>query len=218
MGFKRDDSGEVMVEGMIILLLTMITLVWLLALGFLYYQRYILTAITNDAACKVADTYSYPSSDIVIGYTQPSEFTHRDLYRTFSNDSFEETFKERAKTYIIYRLKKTNLLNTIDAENVEVDAELVLDSGLRRHIEVKTTCQFNTPFGFVMPLFGMDSKFTYSTMGRADCTDKMEYIAVSDFYYRVLSASDVKSKALKMVNSISSLVYKLIDRYNHSYN
>jgi hypothetical protein len=69
-----------------------------------------------------------------------------------------------------------------------------------------------------MEMLGMDSKFTYTAIGRADCTDKMEYLTVSDFYYRVLSGSDVKSKVLKMANSISKLIFKLVDRYNHSYN
>ena len=58
MNKRGRESGEVMIEGMIVLLITMIMLVWLLALGFIYYERYILTAVTNDAACKIADTYS----------------------------------------------------------------------------------------------------------------------------------------------------------------
>ena len=44
---KNSESGEVMLEGMIVTVITVFILIWLLGLGFLYYQRYVTTIVTN---------------------------------------------------------------------------------------------------------------------------------------------------------------------------
>ena len=40
-------------------------LVWILGVGFIYYQKYVVRIATNDLAKKVAVTYDSPDSDIV---------------------------------------------------------------------------------------------------------------------------------------------------------
>ena len=54
---KNCEQGEIMIEGMIVMVITMFILIWILGLGFLYYQRYVTTIVTNDAAVKIASTY-----------------------------------------------------------------------------------------------------------------------------------------------------------------
>lgn len=216
---NRSESGEVMLEGMIVMVITMIMLIFLLGLGFIYYQRYVVTSITNDAAIKIADTYAYPMSDLVIGYVEPDEFTSRNLYRAIltriGGDSMHDNNEAKITAYIERQLEKTNFSGVI--KDVQVTMEVVTDSTLRSHIEVETVCEFNTPFGFALEFLGLNRTFTYKTYGRADCTDKMEYISTSDYFYRVLSASDVKSKTLKMANSITKFIYKIIEVTTHDF-
>lgn len=38
---KRKEDGEIMLEGMIVIIITLFILIWILAVGFIYYQRYI---------------------------------------------------------------------------------------------------------------------------------------------------------------------------------
>nr|WP_304007588.1 hypothetical protein [Ruminococcus bromii] len=42
---KNGERGEIMIEGMIVMVITMFILIWILGLGFLYYQRYVTTIV-----------------------------------------------------------------------------------------------------------------------------------------------------------------------------
>ena len=212
----KGENGEIMLESIIVMTITLFMLVWILGIAFIYYQRYVLTAVVNDAAVRIADTYVYPSTDPVIGYMEPDDFTNRDLYRLFSDNSFTEKSKEKAKNYVEYYLKKTNFTGTIDV--VDVYLTVYKDSPLRRHIEITAKCRFNTPFGFALDFFGMDGAFTYSATGRADCTDTIDFISTVDYFKRVTTGADISSKGKKVVNSVAKLVYKLKDYFNHNFN
>ena len=83
----KNENGEVMLEGMLVMIITMFMLIWILAVGFIYYQRYITNIVVNDAAVKIASTYNNPTSDIVMGYVTTEELQNRDLYRNFSFSS-----------------------------------------------------------------------------------------------------------------------------------
>lgn len=213
----KNELGEVMLEGMIVMIVTMITLVFILGIGFIYYQRYVVTAITNDAALKIADTYSNPKSDLIIGYIEPEELEDRDLYRWKVSDAIIELNTEKATKYVKYCLEKTNFNGVIG--DVEVTLKFVSDSALRKHVDLETVCTFNTPFGFVLEFMGMDRNFTYKASARADCTDKIDYISNVDFQDRVISDNSfVNSAAGKVIRSAVTLVKKLMESYNHKYN
>lgn len=202
------EKGEVMLEGMIVTLITTFLLVWVLGLGFVYYQRYLVTAITNDAAAKVAATYNNPDSDLIMGYISTENISERDLYRHFTKNKLYELNKAKATAYINYVLDKTNFAGTIQSVNVEM--ELVNDSALRKHIEITSECTFNTPFGFALDFFGMDGTTTYSCSSRADSTDISDYITTVDFASYQLGGNGVNSDVLNMINS-------LIGIFNHVY-
>lgn len=204
---KKNERGAIMIEGMIVVLVTMMVLVWLIALGFVYYQRYLVTAITNDACTKIAATYNNADSDIVMGYIDSSDITNRNLYRTSSSsDAQYMVNKEKVEQYINYKLKKTNFSGTI--KSVDVKMELVKDSPLRQHIYLETTVTFNTPLGFVLDFFGMEGVTTYYSSARSDCTDLIDYMSLVDFDNYALSGNEVSSKLVKLINSLMSVYNK----------
>lgn len=206
--WKKKEQGEIMLEGLIVTIITTLMLIWILAIGFVYYQRYLLTAVTNDAAAKVAATYSNPGSDLVMGYISCNELSGRDLYRGFTNNALFELNQSKAQAYVCYILEQRNFAGTID--NVEVNMKLVADSALRKHITIETTCTFNTPFGAALKLFGMSSQQTYTATSSADCTDIADYISTVDFASYQLSGNAVSSKVISLINS-------LISFFNHRY-
>ena len=196
-----------MIEGMIVVLVTMMILVWLISLGFVYYQRYLVTAITNDACTKVSATYNNAGSDIVMGYINSSDITNRNLYRTSSStDSQFSVNKEKVDQYINYILKKTNFVGTI--KSVDVQMELVKDSALRQHIKLETRVTFNTPLGFVLDFFGMEGVKSYYSIARSDCTDIINYMSSVDFGSYVLSGKEVNSKIINLINSLIGVYNK----------
>ncbi len=207
MKLKENEKGEVMLEGMIIITITIFVLIWILAIGFVYYQKYLVTAITNDATVKIAATYNKPDSDLMMGYMTSEQLTERDLYRGFNNNSLANVNKSKAEAYVKYCLNRTNFSGTIS--DVKVDMKLVHDSTHRKHVEITTICEFNTPFGSALKYFGMNSKTKYRATGRADCTDIIDYISTIDFEVKNLS-DDNGGKIIKTLNS-------LIRIFNHIY-
>ena len=81
----KNEKGAVMLEGMIIVILTMFILIWLLALGFLNYQCGLLRSVTNDAAVKIGMTYNTPTADILMGFVEADELSSRQLYGSFND-------------------------------------------------------------------------------------------------------------------------------------
>ena len=37
--FEKNEKGEIMLEGMIVIIITLFILIWILAVGFIYYQK-----------------------------------------------------------------------------------------------------------------------------------------------------------------------------------
>lgn len=207
----RQERGEVMLESMIVMLVTMFVLLWLMALGFVYYQRYVTTVVTNDAAVKIASTYNNVSSDIVMGYVNTEALSGRDLYRRFSSGNLESTNEDRAQAYIRYILDQANFVGVV--EEVDVELKLELDSTLRRHVELTTTCTYNTPLGQVMEFLGMNRQDTYQVKACADCTDYADYISTVDYQYAW--ASGAFGKAPGVVGDAITLINTLVKTYNH---
>ena len=169
----KQESGEVMLEGMIVMVISMLMLVWILAVGFLYYQKYTVKITTNDVAEKIALTYDTPSSDIIMGYMSSQDFSRRKLY--FKEGGLAETNKLRVESYVNYIMEKANLFGTVKSVDVKLDCK---PDGLgRSHVVVTTECTFETPFGAALKLFGMDPVRKYTVVAYADSTSLTDYIS-----------------------------------------
>lgn len=167
---RKKEEGEVMLEGMIVMVVVLFMLVWLLGLGFLYYQRYIVRIVTNDAAKKIAATYNAPTSDIIMGYISSDSLADRALCAT---PGLEEINKGRAESYVRYILQKANFAGTV--EEADIKLEHVSDGLGRSHVVLTTTCTFNTPFGLGLSFMGGDETAKYRVTAYADSTYMVDY-------------------------------------------
>lgn len=206
------EAGEVMLEGMIVTIVTVFVLVWILGVGFVYYQRYVTTIVTNDAAKKIASTYNNTSSDIIMGYVGTEALTGRDLYRRFKAGKLEAVNEDRAAAYVKYILNKANFIGVV--KDVDVELELILDSTTRRHVKLVTTCTYNTPFGEGLEMFGMDSVYTYQVKACADCTDYADYISTVDYGHAW--ADGTFTKGTGILGSVVDLINTLVKAYNRA--
>lgn len=211
----RCERAEIMLEGMIIMIMTMFILIWVLGVGFLYYQRYLVTAVTNDIAVKIASTYNNPDSDLIMGYITAEELSERSLYRGFQSGNLHDVNEDKSIAYVTYMLEKTNFSGTV--KDIEVKLNLVADSPVRKHIEIETRCTFNTPFNEVFSMFGMDELVTYASTARADCTDLMDYYSTVEFASFLTSDQFIETKGEKTISSVISMINSLMDAFNHIY-
>lgn len=207
----RQDRGAIMLEGMIVMVVTLFVLLWILGLGFIYYQRYVTTVVTNDAAAKIASTYNNVTSDIIMGYISTEALSGRNLYRRYPSDNQQNINEDRASAYVQYILNKANFTGVVD--DVQVNLRLVVDSTTRRHVELTTTCTYNTPFGEVLEMFGMDAAATYQVMACADCTDYADYISTVDYSYAWSNGTFTKGTGF--IESIVNLLNTMVATYNH---
>lgn len=199
------------------MVITMFILIWILGLGFLYYQRYVTTIVTNDAAVKIASTYNNPTSDIIMGYVTTEDISNRDLYRGFSvgiNSSDLHTVnKDRAESYVKYVLDTANFAGTV--KDVDVELKMVSDSAVRRHIELTTVCEYNTPFGEIFEMFGMGRTAKYTVTASADYTDMADFVSTVNFSKSLTDGTFTAGTGF--VDSIIKFLNKLVEVYNHNH-
>jgi len=212
---QESEKGEIMIEGMIVTVITTFILVWILGLGFLYYQRYVTTVVTNDAAVKIASTYNNPTSDIIMGYITTEDLSNRDLYRNFASSSessdLKETNEDRASSYIKYILNKSNFSGAV--KDVDVQLDLVSDSLMRKHVQITAVCEYNTPFGEVFNMFGMDRSTKYKVVACSDCTDISDYISTVNFAGSLSNGTITSGTG--SIDSIVKMINSLVKVYNH---
>lgn len=215
---KRDgESGEIMLEGIIILTVTMFILFWLIGMCFLYYERYILTIISNDAAKKVAATYDRPTSDVIMGFVSSKTAARTDTYRhvvakVFGEGNLHNVNENKAKNYVNYMLDITNFPGAID--NVEVTVKTVDDNFVRKHIEVTTTCEFWTPFAGVFDFFGMGRTQEFAVTSYAEVVDYYEYMSTVSF---VKGLGSVFSGSGTFINSCVKMLNMVLKIYNKTH-
>ena len=214
---NKNEKGELMIEGMIVTIITTFMLLWLLAIGFIYYQRYTTTIIVNDATAKIASTYNNPTSDLIMGYVTSEEVSGRNLYRNFKNSTalsdLKEVNEERAKKYILYKIHEADFSNAV--KEVEVDLKYIADSNVRKHIEITAKCSYNTPFGQILDMFGMKKTSTYKVTSCADCTDILDYVSTVDYE---LAFSDGRfTKGTGLLDSAVKMINSFIKTYNHKH-
>lgn len=209
--FEKNEKAEIMLEGMIVIIITLFILIWILAVGFIYYQRYITNIVANDTAVKIASTYNNPTSDIVMGYVTTEELQSRDLYRGFTAESkLKDINEERAKAYVKYMLDNTNFNGVV--KNIDVQMELVEDSIFRKHIKITINCTYNTPFGDALNYFGMNTNSKYCVSASAECVDYAEYMSVINGETILNSGEYTKNSGF--VNSVVKVLNSFIKLYN----
>lgn len=211
--FKSNESGAIMIEATIVMVVTMLMLIWILAICFLYYQKYTVRIVTNDVAKKVAATYDLPSTDVITGYIDSKELTSRNMYFNSGVDSANDG---RADSYVRYMLARTNFYGTVDADSLMVDVEPTQDAMGRSHIKVTTTCTFKTPFGAGLQYAGMSDIATYKVTAYADSTSLSDYVSTVNVSKAFTSGSILKgpkvvSSIVKMVNSFMGLYGQLTE-------
>lgn len=206
---NRKESGAIMLEGMIVIIITMLMLVWILGVGFLYYQKYTVRIVTNDVAKKLASTYDSPSSDIIMGYESQEDITKKRIELPANSVRVNQL---RAESYVKYILDKANFYGIV--QGVKVTVEPTKDAFSRSHLKVTTECTFKTPFGEGLEFMGMSSVITYSVTAYAESTSMKDHIAavtMADVLTdgTLLAGTGLVEKTVKMINSFIS-TYKQV--------
>ena len=208
--FIRDETGSLMLDGMIAMLITIMLLVFLMSIGFLFYQQWMVSNIANDTATRIAQSYVYPNTDPVIGYVNVDLMDNVSLFR-YLGDDLERENEDKGEKYAAWPLGTSSLAYPVSDPEIEVD--VVSDSLARRHVEVTVRAEYEIPLGGALQYFGLDKTMTYEATGYAVCMDLLDYINTVDTI-KVLSEDTISSKFLGAANSFLGMIDKLKDLFS----
>ena len=95
-----NESGEVMLEGLIVYTITVFLLFFLLAIFSVLFQAWNVQTIANETAAKAAATYKLADSDLADPYVSVDQITGISRFRYwFGDDSLEREAETKSFEY-----------------------------------------------------------------------------------------------------------------------
>ena len=205
-----NESGEVMLEGLIVYTITVFLLFFLLAIFSVLFQAWNVQTIANETAAKAAATYKLADSDLADPYVSVDQITGISRFRYwFGDDSLEREAETKSFEYSQDRLQKTTYTKAVTQPEVAVQVKE--DTLARRHIEVTITGEYTVPFGEALSYFGFDSIARYETIVCAECLDLIDYIDRVDFAGKQCSLDILGSSLVGAINKMMKLIHDITD-------
>ena len=205
-----NESGEVMLEGLIVYTITVFLLFFLLAIFSVLFQAWNVQTIANETAAKAAATYKLADSDLADPYVSVGQITGISRFRYwFGDDSLEREAETKSFEYSQDRLQKTTYTKAVTQPEVAVQVKE--DTLARRHIEVTITGEYTVPFGEALSYFGFDSIAHYETTASAECLDLIDYIDTVDFAGKQCSLDILGSSLVGAINKMMKLIHDITD-------
>ena len=205
-----NESGEVMLEGLIVYTITVFLLFFLLAIFSVLFQAWNVQTIANETAAKAAATYKLADSDLADPYVSVDQITGISRFRYwFGDDGLEREAETKSFEYSQDRLQKTTYTKAVTQPEVAVQVKE--DTLARRHIEVTITGEYTVPFGEALSYFGFDSIAHYETTASAECLDLIDYIDTVDFAGKQCSLDILGSSLVGAINKMMKLIHDITD-------
>lgn len=211
--FVDNRNGEITIESMLVIIPIIFVMLFLLSLGFLLYQQWNIQIAADDAASKIAGSYSMLGADNKTGAIVLEDYLDVDLYRNIdlgiigSATKYENKNKERITDYVTGRLSGTSFSNAVGTPDIK--CEIVKDGYARKHLEITYTATYKIPFGEGMEVLGMDGERTFTATGSAECTDMMDYI--NAVQVAEVAPSYFSCKTLDAVESWMNVIVSIIN-------
>lgn len=220
---EKNESGEIMVESVIVFSITIMVVFSLMNFAFFSYQRANLTMEANRAATEIANIYAMKGTDPFYGYVSLNQIKNRSLYRYIGITgwtSLDRKQMAKAKWYAAYLLEVTEYLHPESPDgsrgyrdDIQVSMEKN-DFGFRQ-IKVDIQREYSVLAVNPFKYFGLDDTYTATATGYAQCYDMIDYInsehAAVEIKKRIVKMSqkfvvvDLVENLAKAVNSIRKL-------------
>lgn len=207
---RKDNKGEVMIESTIIVLITIMVLIAMISIGFVFYQQAVVTSVANEMAVSVADAYKFSDRDSFTVHN--ITYDHVDKvkkYRTsFSILSMQNLYKAKAEDYVKERVALTSF--GMNASTPKVDELKIVSNNVGRlRVELSISMECDVLFDEALVYFGIiDDKIKYSASATAECIDLTAYSGHVYFYKYIGNKMEEDGGA---INDILGNVAKVIN-------
>lgn len=169
---QQGQRGELVVEASIVLSMALILITAMFYLGMMLYQHTLMTAAANQAAVAAAQTYSNDQKDVFTGYIDPDSIYHSMELNGARDSAYLAVMQQKARLIALYRLGSLRILNS---DRTQVTVSVVRKPGelLKSQVVVDIQEKYTLPFA---SFFGETGEVVFTTQGRADCYDLLEYL------------------------------------------
>lgn len=211
---KDGESGEIMLEAAIVLLMVFTIIFAMFSLGFMYYQKVMVQTIANETTAYVATNYKYPQNDLDSTTIDISNIKQTRKFRsTFAVNTLEGKNRENAVAYAQKRVQQSSFgINGNSKGSVTIDDadfEIVVDNIGRMHVDCTVNVECEVVFGGFLEILGIidDPTVTFSASSRAEIIDLTGYGGYTNFVrYFSAKLEDKLSNINSICNSIGTVV------------
>lgn len=213
---KNDDSGEVVVEAMILVIIIICAIFFTINIASVYYNRIIVASVAQEAASGASIVYGSEGREPFVGYVPTDYFKNRNIYRHLLSNKLEDVTAEKARWYGSY------LLNINEFATAH-------DTGISDYIE--TRCEKNERLGCMMvyvsvdkeyplfianpmSIFGIDPKYVCSATASAVCYDPIHQINLMALFDEFAGGVNGASKVTDAADKILSIISKIMGSFN----
>lgn len=210
---NRNNSGQVVIESMIVYVITIALLFLILALMCALYQRFNVGTIANDTAAKIAQNFRVAPENInEQGIQNSAAYDDPEDYRYLFSSKYSNILGNSTNfgnDFAIHRLMRSSFGNTVDPAKTDVDVKVVVDGIGKRHVEVCISGKYNIPFAEIFDYFHLSGFTEYKVYGYAECLDLLELLNEVRF---IKNVSDTIVDDLGGFGSAASSVIKAIGK------
>ena len=211
--FFRKNSlkkGSITVEASIVVPIVIFSIIAVILMGLILYQRAVLQSIADKAVREGAASWESLSADTATGKTNISGLDDNGLYwRLFEADSEEK--RVRLERYTEALLARKNILKPESRSTSAV----VRDYIIYKRLELSIEYSYRLPGGAVMRIFGSDGRLRLKVTSFAVIDDPAELIRNTDFILDIEKELENKYPGLKNMGDKTREVFnKMKDGLN----
>lgn len=213
-GNKNSDSGEVMIESTIVTIITIMVLIFLIAIGFLIYQQVMISNVAAETASAIARNYKFTSDKTVLYTDDYSSILIDDDYydsirryrTTFSFASIKSINENYASNRINERVPVTSMSfdNSIDSDPVKIERSAIG----RTFVTVTISMDAQLLFDGALSYGGIDDEATkLSASSTAECLDITGYAGIIHYakYLSTKGDPDFKESSSQIIKDIKKI-------------
>ncbi len=186
------EKGSITVEASIVVPIVVLSIICIILVGVILYQRSILQSVADKAVQAGAASWKSLSADSATGKPEMDELADSGLYwRLLEEDREEKT--ARLEKYAEALLEKRNILKP---ESSSV-AAVIRNYAVYKRLELSIENSYILPGGTVMRLFGSDGKFKLKVTSFAVVDDPAELMRNTDLLVDIEKELENKYPGIK---------------------
>jgi hypothetical protein len=172
----RQNKGSITVEASLIVPFVIISILAVIYMGLLLYQRAQVQSAADMAAEAGAAVWASGVSEIDTGKPKPDSFEEIKLYRRIFDNDIEERLAS-IESFALSTASRNELLHPIVTDSTAV----IKDYAVCRKLEITVVKYYHIPLGNLLKIFGGSGAVEIRVKALSSIDEPVEFIRTTDF-------------------------------------